>query len=102
TQQILTWSYATSTATGALVIPTASLAGAATTSGPAVQVFSYQNFPDGLGTMFYSGNVGDNVTFMVNVPAAGKYNVKISYKEALPRGGAEKTINKPSVGPPIR
>jgi len=99
TQQILTWSY--TTGNPPLVVQTASLAGAATTSGPAVQVFSYQNFPDGLGTMFYSGNVGDNVTFMVNVPAAGKYDVKVSYKQYQPRGMMQTAINNTSIGPAI-
>jgi hypothetical protein len=101
TAQILTWSYGTATATGALVVPTAGLAAAATTSGPAVQVFSYQNFPNGLGTMFYSASVGDNVTFMVNVPAAGTYDVKISYKQYQPRGVVQTAINNTSVGAPI-
>jgi Legume lectin domain/Chitobiase/beta-hexosaminidase C-terminal domain len=100
-EQILTWSYTTGTTAGALVLPTANLAGAATTSGPAVQVFSYQNFPDALGTMFYSTSVGDNVTFMVNVPAAGTYDVKISYKQYQPRGIVQTAINAASIGPPI-
>src|ERR1700730_701296 len=101
TQQILTWSYTTGATPGTLVVHTASLAAAATTSGPAVQVFSYQNFPNGLGTMFYSDNVGDNVTFRVNVPAAGRYNVKISYKQYQPRGVVQTAINNTSVGQPI-
>jgi Legume lectin domain/Chitobiase/beta-hexosaminidase C-terminal domain len=99
THQVLTWSY--TTGNPPLVVQTASLAGAARTSGPSVQVFSYQNFPDGLGTMFYSGNVGDNVTFMVNVPAAGKYNVKVSYKQYQPRGMVQTAINNTNVGPAI-
>lgn len=101
TEQILTWSYSTGTPANALVVSTANLAAAATTSGPAVQVFSYQNFPDILGTMFYSTSVGDNVTFMVNVPAAGTYDVKISYKQYQPRGIVQTAINGASVGPPI-
>ncbi|HSY32396.1 MAG TPA: chitobiase/beta-hexosaminidase C-terminal domain-containing protein [Verrucomicrobiae bacterium] len=101
TEQILTWSYSTGTSANALVVSTANLAAAATTSGPAVQVFSYQNFPDNLGTMFYSTSVGDNVTFMVNVPAAGTYDVKISYKQYQPRGIVQTAINRVSAGPPI-
>ena len=101
TEQILTWSYSTGTSAAALVVETAGLAAAATTSGPAVQVFSYQNFPDGLGTMFYSSSVGDYVTFMVNVPAAGTYDVKISYKQYQPRGIVQTAINNASVGPPV-
>lgn len=101
TEQILTWSYSTGTSANALVVQTANLATAATTSGPAVQVFSYQNFPDNLGTMFYSTSVGDNATFMVNVPAAGTYDVKISYKKYQPRAIVQTVINNVSVGPPI-
>jgi hypothetical protein len=101
TEQILTWSYSTGISANALVVSTANLAATATTSGPAVQVFSYQNFPDNLGTMFYSTSVGDNVTFMVNVPAAGTYGVKISYKQYQPRGIVQTGINRVSVGPPI-
>ena len=101
TEQILTWSYSTGISANALVVSTANLAATATTSGPAVQVFSYQNFPDNLGTMFYSTSVGDNVTFMVNVPAAGTYDVKISYKQYQPRGIVQTAINRVSVGTPI-
>ena len=102
TQQILTWTYTNSASGKApLIVQTASLAATASTSGPPVQVFSYQNFPDGLGTMFYSANVGDNVTFTVNVPAPGAYDVKVSYKQYQPRGIAQTAINNAAIGPPI-
>jgi Legume lectin domain/Chitobiase/beta-hexosaminidase C-terminal domain len=100
-EQILTWTYAPTNANGALVIPTTSLIAAATTSGPALQVFSYQNFPDGLGTMFYSANVGDYVTFPVNVPTAGTYDVKVSYKQYQPRAIMQTAINGKNIGPAI-
>jgi hypothetical protein len=99
TQQILTWSYATGNPS--LVVQTTSLAQAAATSGPALQVFSYQNFPDGLGTMLFSSNMGDKVTFPVNVPAAGTYDVKISYKRYQPRGVMQTAINGQNFGPPV-
>jgi hypothetical protein len=99
TAQILTWSY--NTGNPALVVQTTSLLGTASTSGPALQAFSYQNFPDGLGTMFYSTAAGDNVTFPVNVPAAGTYDVKISYKQYQPRGIAQTAINGANFGPLI-
>jgi hypothetical protein len=98
-EQILTWTY--STGNPPLVVPTTSLIAAATTSGPALQVFSYQNFPDGLGTMFYSSDVGDNVTFPVNIPTAGTYDVKISYKEYQPRAIMQTAINGKNIGPAI-
>ena len=99
TAQILTWSY--NAGNPPLVVQTTSLVATAATSGPALQVFSYQNFPDGLGTMFFSTNVGDNVTFPVSIPAAGTYDVKISYKQYQPRGIAQTAINGTSFGPPI-
>jgi hypothetical protein len=51
--------------------------------------------------MFYSANVGDNVTFMINVPTAGRYDVKVSYKQYQPRGIVQTAINNGAVGPPI-
>jgi hypothetical protein len=99
TQQILTWFY--STGNPSLVVQTTSLAPAAATSGPALQVFSYQNFPDGLGTMLFSSNMGDKVMFPVNVPAAGTYDVKISYKKYQPRGVMQTAVNGTNLGPPV-
>jgi hypothetical protein len=99
TQQILTWSY--TTGKPSLVVQTTSLAAAAATSGPPLQVFSYQNFPDGLGTMLFSSNMGDKVTFPVNVPAAGTYDVKISYKKYQPRGVMQTAVNGTNFGPPV-
>jgi hypothetical protein len=99
TDQILTWSY--NTGNPALVVQTTTLLATATTSGPALQVFSYPNFPDGLGTMFYSANVGDNVTFPVNIPAAGTYDVKVSYKQYQPRGIMQTAVNGTNFGPSI-
>ncbi|HTC67135.1 MAG TPA: chitobiase/beta-hexosaminidase C-terminal domain-containing protein [Candidatus Acidoferrum sp.] len=99
TEQILTWSYNSGNAP--LVVQTTSLVATATTSGPAIQVFSYHNFPDGLGTMLSSSNIGDNVTFPVNVPAAGTYDVKISYKKYRPRAIMQTVINGTNLGPPI-
>ena len=99
TQQILTWSY--TAGSPALVVQTTSLVAAAATSGPALQVFSYQNFPDGLGTMFSSSNMGDKVTFPVNIPAAGTYDVKVSYKQYQPRGIMQTAVNGANLGPSV-
>jgi hypothetical protein len=98
TQQILTWSF--TTGNPALVLQTTSLVAVAATSGPALQVFSYQNFPDGLGTMF-SSNMGDKVAFPVNIPAAGTYDVKISYKKYQPRGIMQTGVNGTNFGPAV-
>lgn len=101
TQQVLAWSYAAGTSTSALVFATSNLVSAATTSGPSLQVFSYQNFPDSLGAMFYSANLGDHVTFPINVPAAGNYDVKVSYKEYQPRAIMQTAVNGTNLGPQI-
>jgi len=45
--------------------------------------------------------VGDNVTFTLNVPTAGIYDVKVSYKQYQPRGIMQATINSTNLGSPI-
>jgi hypothetical protein len=45
--------------------------------------------------------MGDKVTFPVNVPAAGTYDVKISYKRYQPRGIMQAAINGTNVGPQV-
>ena len=51
--------------------------------------------------MFYSANLGDHVTFPVKVPAAGNYDVKISYKEYQPRAVMQTAVNGTNFGPQI-
>ena len=98
-QQILTWTYSGGNAP--LVFQTASLASAAVSSGPTFRVFSYGGFPDGNGTILDATNVGDNVTFTLNVPTADIYDVKVSYKQYQPRGNMQTTINSTNLGSPI-
>ena len=98
-QQILTWSY--SAGNPAMVVQTTTLVATAATSGPTLQVFSYQNFPDGLGTMFSSSNMGDKVTFPVNISAPGTYDVKVSYKQYQPRGIMQTAVNGANLGPSV-
>jgi hypothetical protein len=45
--------------------------------------------------------VGDNVTFTINVPAPGAYDVQVSYKQYQPRGIAQTAINNAAIGSPI-
>jgi Legume lectin domain/Bacterial lectin/Chitobiase/beta-hexosaminidase C-terminal domain len=99
TQQILTWSYASGKPP--LVFQTTSLAATAVTSGSALRIFSYAGFPDGSGTILDSTNIGDNVVFNVNVPAAGIYDVKVSYKEYIPRGIMQAAVNSTNLGAPV-
>jgi hypothetical protein len=100
TQEILTWSYATSgTVKTPLVYETAKLT--AVSSGPTFRQFTYANFPDTTGTILDATKVGDNVTFTVNVATAGTYSVKVSYKEYNTRGIMQLAINGTNVGPTV-
>ena len=100
TQQILTWSYATSGKVP-LVFQTTDLAATAVTSGPTLRLFNYVNFPDGSGTILDATSVGDNVTFTVNVATPGIYDVKVSYKQNIPRGTMQSAVNTTNIGPPV-
>jgi hypothetical protein len=99
TQQIVTWSYSNSSSTKtALVYQTATLAATAVTSGPVLQPLAYANFPDGNGVMFPSAAVGDNVTFTLNVPTAGTYDVQVGYKAYSPRGIMQTAVGATNLG----
>jgi Legume lectin domain/Chitobiase/beta-hexosaminidase C-terminal domain/Fn3 associated len=100
TQEILTWSYGTGTAPPPAKTPVvyASTSLAAVSSGPTFRQFTYASFPDGTGTILDATNVGDNVTFTVNVATAGTYDVKLSYKQFNTRGISQLSINGANVG----
>jgi hypothetical protein len=99
TQQILTWTY--SNGKNPLVFQTTSLAATATTSGPVLRIMNYAGFPDGAGTILDSTNVGDNVVYTVNVPTAGIYDVKVSYKQLSTRGIMQAAVNATNIGAPV-
>jgi hypothetical protein len=110
-QDILTWSYSPSNSTAVpipapaptpttpIVYPSAALP--AVSSGPTFRTFTYAGFPDTTGTILDATSVGDNVTFTVNVPAAGTYDIKLSYKLYTTRGISQFTINGTKVGGPL-
>lgn len=105
-EDILTWNYAAtgSSSTGSggttsktpVVYQTAKLA--ASSSGPTFRTFTYAGFPDGTGTILDATGVGQSVTFTVNVPAAGTYDIKLSYKAANTRGISQLAINGSNQG----
>jgi hypothetical protein len=99
-QDIVTWTYSSGSTGGApktpLIYATTSLP--AVSSGPTFRVFAYGGFPDGNGTTLDSSKVGDNVTLTVNVPTAGLYDVKYSYKTINTRGIVQLSINGTNVG----
>lgn len=100
TEQILSWTYSTS-GKAPLVFQTTALAASAVTSGPALRTFSYPGFPDGSGTILDATNVGDNVVFTLNVPTPGIYDVKVSYKQNIPRGIMQSAVNATNIGAPV-
>jgi len=99
-QDVITWTYSSGSSGGTPKTPlsysTTSLP--AVSSGPTFRVFAYGGFPDGNGTTLDSSKVGDNVTLTVNVPTAGLYDVKYSYKTINTRGIAQLSINGTNVG----
>jgi hypothetical protein len=99
TQEIITWTYNNSYTKNPgppVVYATANLP--AVSSGPTFRKFTYGGFPDTTGTILDATKVGDNVTFTVNVAAAGTYDVKLSYKKFTTRGISQLTINGTAVG----
>ncbi len=97
TQDILTWSYSNSgTNKAPIVYSTTSLT--AVSSGPTFRQFAYGGFPDGNGTILDATKVGDNVTFTVNIAAAGTYDVKISCKMHSTRGISQLNVSGTNVG----
>jgi hypothetical protein len=101
-QEIITWTYSTSgsgsTSKTPVVYQTANLS--AVSSGPTFRQFTYASFPDTTGTILDATAVGDNVTFTVNVTAAGIADVKVSVKELNTRGTWQLSINGANVGSP--
>jgi len=97
-QDIITWTYssgATQTKTP-LVYQTTTLS--AVSSGPTFRQFADPVFPDGTGTIIDATKVGDYVTFTVNVPTAGVYDLQLSYKTINTRGISQLSINGTNVG----
>ncbi len=100
TEQILTWTYSAS-GKAPLVFQTADLVGSAVTSGPVLRIINYDGFPDGSGTILDATRVGDNVVFTLNVPTPGIYDVKVSYKQYIPRGIMQSAVNTTNIGAPV-
>ncbi len=84
TGDILTWDYTPTAAPARFIYPSGSLPEA--TSGPALRPLTWTGFPDGTGTVLDSLKIGDNVTFTLQVPVAGTYDIAVSSKEFNDRG----------------
>ena len=104
-QDIITWTYGSNTTTPPPTSKTPivykSTALKATSSGPTFRTFAYAGFPDANGTILDASKAGDNVTFTVNVPTAGTYDLKLSYKQYISRGISQLAINGTSMGAPL-
>jgi hypothetical protein len=100
-QDIITWTYSNSSTTAKTPIVYRSATLPAVSSGPPFRTFTYSGFPDTTGTVLDATAAGDNVTFTVNVPAAGTYDIKLSYKQYPSRGISEFAINGTNVGAPL-
>jgi hypothetical protein len=101
-QDVITWTYSnTPTAAGKTPLLYRTTALPAVSSGPTFRTFAYNGFPDGTGTILDATAPGDSVTFTVNVPTAGTYDVALSYKQNINRGISQLTINGTSVGAPL-
>jgi Legume lectin domain/Chitobiase/beta-hexosaminidase C-terminal domain len=101
-QEILTWTYSTTAATGGpktpLVYDTTTLPAAS--SGPVWRQFGWSGFPDGLGMILDATSVGNAITLTLNVPTPGIYDVKASMKENNARGIWQLAVNGTAVGSP--
>jgi hypothetical protein len=96
-QDIATWTYASGAPKANISYSTTNLT--AVSSGPTFRSITYSGFPDGTGTILDATAVGDSVTFTVNVPQPGTYDVSYSTKEATARGATGLTINGTNTGP---
>ena len=98
TQDILAWSYSSSSTPGKAPIVYAATALTGASSGPTLSQFTYTGFPDQNGMILAAAKAGDNVVFTVNIPAAGIYDVKLSYKQYSARGISQLAINGATFG----
>jgi len=83
-QDILSWSLSSSAAKTPVTYETVNLP--AVSSGPSLTKLFYSAFPDGVGMMLASSKAGDSVTFTLNVPAAGVYDIRVGEKTTTSRG----------------
>ena len=96
-QDVLTWTYSASAVKTPITYSTQNLTGAS--SGPTFRQLVWSGFPDGKGTILDAAAVGDNVTFTVNIPQAGVYDITYSTKKTTNRGTTQLAVNGSNVGP---
>jgi hypothetical protein len=99
TVDIQSWNYFA----GASIKPTLIYPASAlpfTTSGPAFRTTSWSGFADGSGTTLDAVNSGDGVTFTVNVPASGTYDVSFNAMPMTDGGIYQLAVDGLAVGNP--
>jgi hypothetical protein len=69
-----------------------------TTSGTTQVILSCSCFTDGYGTQINSTGVGQSVTYTLNVPTAGTYDVRVAVKKYPSRGIWQMSVNGTNVG----
>ncbi|GAC1633326.1 MAG: hypothetical protein NVS9B14_07900 [Candidatus Acidiferrum sp.] len=96
-QDIQSWSFSSTAVKTPITYETANLP--FVSSGPSFNKLSFSGFPDGVGTILASSQIGDNVTLTLNVSAAGVYDIKVGEKTTTSRGIFQLSVNGANVGP---
>ena len=71
------------------------------TGTPTPRVFSWAGFTDGVGIIIDGTKAGNFISFTLNVPAAGTYDVKFGSKTYPTRGIGQLTVSGVNVGPAV-
>ncbi len=69
------------------------------TGSPDARTITWSGFPNGSGVILDGTQVGNSITFTVNVPTAGSYDVKVSTKNFPSRGIGQLSVNGANLGP---
>jgi hypothetical protein len=68
------------------------------TGSPDARTFAWSGFPNGSGVIVDATQVGNSITFTVNEPTAGTYDVKVSTKNFPSRGVGQLSVNGANLG----
>ena len=98
-QDIVTWTYSVTTATGKSPVTYSTTDLAAVTSGANLRTFLWSGFPDGRGTILDASAAGNSVTFTVNIAQPGIYDIYYTSKDYNTRGTTQLAINGTNTGP---
>jgi parallel beta-helix repeat protein len=71
------------------------------TGTPDARTITWSGFPNGSGVIVDATQVGNSITFTLNVPSAGSYDVKVSTKNFSTRGIGQLSVNGANLGTPM-